>query len=405
MKPALELSSKKNREGLYEIYIRVQDGNKKKRVKANLAVQKNQFKSKNHNLKWIINHPNHIKLNADLRKLLDEYEDVIFSSGVNKQSVSPETIIHKIKNSEESEYLVKFCKSKISLMDNYNHQKGYTQTLNNWLDYIESEKLGDLMFNQITVNIVKGFENFLRKKKLKESTIYTNLKRIRALFNQAIKEEVIEPKHYIFRAYTMPKASNAKKERLTIEELKLFSNADYEKGSLIKNVQQTFLLSFHLAGARVEDMLTLKKSYILKDRIEYTMDKTGAISSWKITPQMREILKYFKSLKSSTSFLLPFLDDSVERLANKDYKLEIGRKTSLLNKYLKKIAKDLCIEKTITNHIARHTFSSIAIKATGGNINFVKNALKHSSSKITEAYLLSLDNDSMDDEMAKVTSI
>ncbi len=295
MKPALELSSKKNREGLYEIYIRVQDGNKKKRVKANLAVHKNQFKSKNHNLKWIINHPNHIKLNADLRKLLDEYEDVIFSSGVNKQSVSPETIIHKIKNSEESEYLVKFCKSKISLMDNYNHQKGYTQTLNNWLDYIESEKLGDLMFTQITVNIVKGFENFLRKKKLKESTIYTNLKRIRALFNQAIKEEVIEPKHYIFRAYTMPKASSAKKERLTLEELKLFASADYEKGSLIKNVQQAFLLSFYLAGARVEDMLTLKQSYVLKDRIEYTMDKTGAISSWKITPQMREIIKYFKN--------------------------------------------------------------------------------------------------------------
>lgn len=405
MKPALELSSKKNRQGLYEIYIRIQDGNKKKRVKANLAVHKNQFKSKNHNLKWIVNHPNHIKLNADLRMLLEEYEDVIFSSSVNKKTVSPETIIHKIKNNEDSEYLVKFCNSKISLMDNYNHQKGYTQTLNHWLDYTESEKLGDLMFTQITVNIIKAFENFLRKKKLKESTIYTNLKRIRALFNQAIKEEVIEPKHYIFRAYTMPKASNAKKERLTLDELKLFSNAYYEKGSLTKNVQQAFLLSFHLAGARVEDMLTLKKSYILKDRIEYTMDKTGSISSWKITPQMREIIKYFKSLKNSSSFLLPFLEDNIEKLSSKDYKLEIGRKTSLLNKYLKKIADDVGIEKKITNHISRHTFSSIAIKATGGNINFVKNALKHSSSKITEAYLLSLDNDSMDDEMAKVTNI
>lgn len=54
MKAALELSSKKNNNGLYEIYIRVQDNlGKKKRIKANCAITKNQFKSKNHNLSWV----------------------------------------------------------------------------------------------------------------------------------------------------------------------------------------------------------------------------------------------------------------------------------------------------------------------------------------------------------------
>ena len=42
MKAALELSSKKNNNGLYEIYIRVQDNlGKKKRIKANCAITKN----------------------------------------------------------------------------------------------------------------------------------------------------------------------------------------------------------------------------------------------------------------------------------------------------------------------------------------------------------------------------
>ena len=58
MKAALELSSKKNRDGLFEIYVRIQDGNKKRRIKANVAVAKTQFKSKNHNLQWVIKHPN-----------------------------------------------------------------------------------------------------------------------------------------------------------------------------------------------------------------------------------------------------------------------------------------------------------------------------------------------------------
>ncbi|MFZ9455728.1 MAG: hypothetical protein ACO27Q_10900, partial [Bacteroidia bacterium] len=68
MKAALELSSKKNSNCLYEIYIRIQDNiGKKKRVKANYAVLKNQFKSKNHNMQWVRNHPNAKKVNSDLK--------------------------------------------------------------------------------------------------------------------------------------------------------------------------------------------------------------------------------------------------------------------------------------------------------------------------------------------------
>jgi len=43
MKAALELSSKPNRDGLFEIYIRIQEGKKKKRIKANIAVKQNQL--------------------------------------------------------------------------------------------------------------------------------------------------------------------------------------------------------------------------------------------------------------------------------------------------------------------------------------------------------------------------
>ena len=77
MKAAFELSPHTNKNGLYEIYLRIQDGTKKKRIKTNISLAKKQFKSKNHNLKWVVNHPNHHAINADLRILLEEYEDKI----------------------------------------------------------------------------------------------------------------------------------------------------------------------------------------------------------------------------------------------------------------------------------------------------------------------------------------
>jgi integrase len=414
MKAALELSSKKNSNGLYEIYIRVQDNlGKKKRIKANCAITKNQFKSKNHNFNWVRNHPNAKKINADLKLQLEEYNDVLLISETQKKSVTPEYVIYKTNKTTEIPTIKQYIEIKISQMLEYNQRKGYIQVLNNWLNYTYEKKLGNLDFKQIDVQILKGFENFLFKKGLSSGTVYGNLKRIRSCFNMAIKEQIISVGDYIFRAYTMPKVKATQKEKLTIEELKLFISQQYEDGSLIKTTQQLFLLAFNLAGVRIEDVLTLKWENVKKERIEYVMSKTGAINSFQITPQIKLILDYFKSIKShGAKLIIPIMNEEIANLKsskdeaeNEKYKKEIGRKTSLVNKFLKKIGEDALIEKKISTHIARHTFASIAIKKSNGDINFVQNALKHSNAKITQVYLASLDNDSMDSKMNDVTSL
>ena len=405
MKAALELSSKPNRNGLFEIYIRVQDGQKKKRIKANIAVKKNQFKSKNHNLKWVHNHPNQASINSDLKMLVEEYNDNLLQALVEKRTITPESLIFTINSEQKSLSIAKYCDSKILQMLNYNHRKGYQQAINNWNSYLTKEKLGDLHFNQVSVFILKGFENYLIKKGLQASTVYTNMKRIRSLFNMAIKEQLIRIEDYIFKAYTMPKANKAKKEKLTADELVRFSNVVYENASLNKICQQSFLLSFNLAGVRIADILTLEWKHIANNRIQYRMEKTGELNSHKITPQIKNILDYFKVYGGKNKYVLPILDENLQSISNEEYKKEIGRKTSLVNKYLSKIAKDAGIDKKITTHIARHTFASIAIRKTNGNINFVQNALKHSSPLITQAYLDSLDEESLDDQMGMVTNL
>ena len=160
-----------------------------------------------------------------------------------------------------------------------------------------------------------------------------------------------------------------------------------------------------MAGVRIEDVLTLKWKYIKNERIEYQMVKTGSIASFKITSQIQHILDYFKSINTKSIYIVPLLTDGIEKEENEVYKKEIGRKTALVNKYLKKIAEVAEIDKNVTSHISRHTFASIAIKKTGGDIHFLQNALKHSSPTITQGYLLELDNDSMDEQMGNITQL
>jgi integrase/recombinase XerD len=413
MKASLEISAKRNRDGLFEIYIRIQDGAKKKRIKANCAVLKTQFKSKNHNMQWVRNHPNAKNINNELKNLVDQYNDMVFAGLAKKQVITPETLIHKQTKGFQTTSIIKYMEMKISFMLEYNQRKGYTQVLNNWKVFTETEKLGDLDFRQIDIQILKGFENFLYKKGLQSSTVYSNMKRIRSCFNMAIKEQVIGVGDYIFKAYTMPKANTAKKEKLSIDELRAFSLLEYKEHSRSKSVQLAFMLSFNMAGVRIEDVLTLQWENVKNGRIEYQMSKTGALNSFQITPQIQNILDYFKSVrKGKDKLIVPILNEekallkySKDEKENAIYKKEVISKTALVNKYLVQIAKDAGIEKKVSSHIARHTFASIAIKRSNGDINFVQNALRHSNAQITQIYLASLDNESMDVKMGDVTAI
>ncbi len=129
MKAALELASKKNRDGLFEIFVRIQDGTKKRRIKANFAVSKNQFKSKNHNMQWVRNHPNAKKINSDLKYLLDTYNDVVFTETIDKKSITPETIIYKATKGKDSTSLKDYFDTKIKQMLEYNQRKGIPKCL------------------------------------------------------------------------------------------------------------------------------------------------------------------------------------------------------------------------------------------------------------------------------------
>jgi hypothetical protein len=57
----------------------------------------------------------------------------------------------------------------------------------------------------------------------------------------AIKEGMIGLNDYIFKAYTMPKANKAKKEKLNEQELKNFSDVKLDNNSMSKVGQQAIL--------------------------------------------------------------------------------------------------------------------------------------------------------------------
>ncbi len=120
---------------MYKLYIRVQDNlGKKKRIKANCAITKNQFKSKNHTFNWVRNHPNAKKINADLKLQLKVYNDVLLMSET-KKIVTQEYVIHKTNKKTYVPTINQYKEIKMSQMLECNQRRGNTQALNKWLNY------------------------------------------------------------------------------------------------------------------------------------------------------------------------------------------------------------------------------------------------------------------------------
>lgn len=60
--------------------------------------------------------------------------------------------------------------------------------------------------------------------------------------------------------------------------------------------------------------------------------------------------------------------------------------TSLINKYVKIIAKKVSIKKPVTTYYARHSFATI-LRNSGVSTEFISEALEHSDLKTTKSYL------------------
>jgi len=402
-----ELDHYKNKQKLQQVYLRVTQNRKHNRIKMGVFIKSEQFDKDGKNGIWIKKHPDAGLYNDLLQKKLKQAKNTWTEKQTSNSFVNKEVIAENLKRGDDAKDFFLFWDKKVQQMLKYGTSSGYNTTKNKHVfPFFQNLGYATVDFRQITPSILTDLENTLAKKGLDDDSIYTVLKRVRAIFNKAISEELIEPNIYPFRGYKMPKVTPNKKERLNDVEVKLFENLKLDPGSLIFNVQQSWLLSFNCAGIRVEDLLTLKMRNIVNGRLIYQMDKTGKIKSIQISPRIKGILNNYISEKSKPEdYIFPFAPKELDDLDpnSKEYKTIISAKTSLLNKYLKKIAKKAGIKKNITNHTSRHSFANVARKKKA-DVHAIKNALGHSSIKITEGYLDSFDEEDLDAMMDKVTS-
>lgn len=388
-------------------------------------------------------HPNYKMLNNFLLKKLTEANDVYLNN--QDENITPKQVKQKLKGPGgsksffavaaqriETKYdrkVFSVAKSELSILYNIEEFLNLKTSLTK-KDVIEGiakrrrDRVGKARKSEYS--FIDGIEHFQKKKDLKFQDInqafleryktfcsaYLNQKTrtisnqlifIRTLFNVAIKDGVVSAKYYPFAGDKEKiRLGTSNKIGLTIEEVEKIESLKLEPYSSIWHTHNVWLISFYFAGIRISDVVKLKWSDFKDDRLYYVMNKNEKPLSLKVPEKAKAILDFYKmNRKNNGGYIFPFLNE-VRPNDDEDFFTKTRNATKLFNKYLIRIAAQCDIDKSLSNHIARHTFGNIA----GDKIHplMLQKLYRHSDLKTTLNYQVNFIHRDADDALDSVIS-
>ncbi len=248
----------------------------------------------------------------------------------------------------------------------------------------------DLRFHDITYSFLSKFETHHKSKGNEANGLAVYMRTIRAIYNKAIKEGIIDKELYPFNDYKI-KTTPTEKRALDWNLLKKIIMAKLAPNHACFNARNYFVASYMMYGMNFTDMAYLKKTDINDGRIIYRRKKTSKLYDIKITDSLNKILKHFIKQNPESEYIFPIIKRETSILQEKD--IQWARKG--YNEKLKDLAAHCKIDKNITSYVSRHSFATQAM-LLDVPLNAISTMLGHSSLKTTEVYLKSLPSNILD---------
>jgi integrase/recombinase XerD len=259
-----------------------------------------------------------------------------------------------------------------------------------------------LSYSKVTTEFLESYEDWLVNEKGKSNTtLAIYLRNLRTILNKGIKKELLSNKAYPFGKgkYIIPTGRNVKKA-LTIEDIRAIQNYFTVPNSPSDKAKDFFLFSYLSNGINFKDIAKLKNDSIKSGQIHFIRAKTQRTKR-DFTPiktslraeTLAIIEKWRGDDRSPKAYLFPILKP---QLTPKQETRRIQDFTKKTNQCLKPIGEKLELPLKLTTYVARHSFATIAINIAGAPMEYVSEALGHTSLNTTRNYI-----DSFEDKRIK----
>ena len=259
----------------------------------------------------------------------------------------------------------------------------YKSTLNSFKKFRQDE---DIMLDCLNSEIMEAYEAWHHKRGVAPNTISFYTRILRAVYNRAVEDDIIENRNPFRHVYTG--VDKTVKRALPLVLIKKIKALDLSLTPSLDFARDMFLMSFYLREMSFIDMAFLRKTDLKNCYVTYRRRKTGQQLIIEWTKEMQMILDKYP--ENVSDYLLPIIKNpgTNERCTYRNVGYNI-------NHNLKNIAKMVGITIPLTLYVARHSWASAA-KAKGIPLSVISEGMGHDSQATTQIYLASLDTSVVD---------
>ena len=340
-------------------------------------------------------------INKIILKTKLEYQQKVLEKKANEEEFTASSLIHEQKDeikamTVEDFYiqLIKELKEKGQIGNSY----AYLSSYDNLKNFNKGRKL-NYTFSHIDVIFCKKFEDWMRRKGNKDTTISYQFRTLRAAFNRAITAKIVSKEKNPFSEFKLSHLNTKTMKRaLSKTDILKIMDADcHDKSELSQLAHDLFCFSYLCGGISLVDMANLTPGNIIEGRLIYQRQKTHGSINLQLSDRALQIINKYSDYQKKANYFFPILH--CKQHVTPMQKHNRVRKYCLhINQELKLLAKELNITANVTTYVARHSFATI-LKKSGVNIGIISQALGHQDIKTTQIYLSKFDNEQVDEAM------
>ena len=312
---------------------------------------------------------------------IDRLNQIVALLKKQSENFSADDVVQSFERKLDGETFFAFTLSVINRLRELRKDRyveTYTTTLKSFMRFRNGV---DILLVELTSDLMLSYEAYLKFEGITMNTISFYTRILRAIYNRAVDQELIEQKYPFRKVYTG--VDKTVKRALPLKSIKQIKELDLSLNPKMAYARDMFMLSFYTRGMSFVDMAFLRKKDLKNGVLTYRRRKTGQQLHIKWEKCMQEIVSRYPS--NETEYLLPIITEECvnERSC---YQNELAK----INNWLKKLSTQLSLQQPLTTYIARHSWASVA-KSKNIPVSVISEGMGHDSEATTRIYLASLD--------------
>ncbi len=257
--------------------------------------------------------------------------------------------------------------------------EAYRAALNRWHHFLGSVEC--VAWERVTPRSMAAFADYLKERGATRNTQSFYFRILRAVCNRAQEEGVASlPANLFDNVYTGK--ARTRKRALPIDDIRKIAAAE-PKSQKERLARDMFIFSFITRGMAPIDMALLRKDNVVSGKLVYRRHKTGRTISMEWIAEMQDIAGRY--MRDESDYLFPLVSSE----GAEGWK-EFKRGSQAVNYHLRKLGRRLALPMPLTLYVARHSWATVA-KSSGVPTALISDAMGHSSERMTQTYLGSID--------------